>query len=266
MTKAEIDIETKLTELLAAVLDDCKAVREPLEKYLVSNNDRPDVGTRILRIFLNSTNAYDLIEVNTRDQGNLEIKHMERNLDWDFRPWLLQKLSNVKENAKHLATYWVLELDSVSLREDAPMTPAQWLHERVMSGLQVTENYATVVFEEISTKKLRIGARGTIGNVSGPMDLTNHPTIHQLAELFCSVNDDASHHTLWADKDGIVHLDPVIAGTLSARPNVRFTSETFDRGNGYVGQTAAEDEKHVKQWFDWLVGHWQDGSTGYLDY
>jgi hypothetical protein len=98
------------------------------------------------------------------------------------------------------------------------------------------------------------------------MNLNESPTEKQLAELFASVDDDAAHHTLWVGVDGGVHIDRFESFVRFELPDVKFRTETFDRGNGYVGKEAAKDPVYVAKELRWLLGHWKAGSTGYLDY
>jgi hypothetical protein len=47
---------------------------------------------------------------------------------------------------------------------------------------------------------------------------------------------------------------------------MKFRFETFDQGNDYVGEKAAQDEGYVAMLFNQLTRSWASGDTGYIEY
>lgn len=83
----------------------------------------------------------------------------------------------------------------------------------------------------------------------------------EIGQLFAGVDDRASHHVLWVDNHGTVHLDPV----PSSGSSERFRLETFVCGNGYVGPEAASDLVYVSKMRRNLETLWRQGARGYID-
>lgn len=104
------------------------------------------------------------------------------------------------------------------------------------------------------------------------MNMNDNPTTEELTGMVARCDDNAGRHMLWVSNDGAVHLDEVprpltpVGFIREAGLDVRFRFETFAATNGYVGQTAANDQRWIAQLFGWLKTHWQNGDTGYIDY
>ncbi len=93
------------------------------------------------------------------------------------------------------------------------------------------------------------------------MNLDASPDIAELRQLIAQGNDRASHHVLWVDKSGEVHISPVPAdmtrtGFEQAHPEIQIRYETFQKGNEYVGPTAASNDEWVSLLFDQLLAEW----------
>jgi hypothetical protein len=106
------------------------------------------------------------------------------------------------------------------------------------------------------------------------MNLNQNPTKEQLKALFSSCDDAIGHHVLWVAKNGDVALTPLPSeltpvGFDQTNPDLLLRYETFVRGNGYVGQQAAEDEKFVDRIFKSLQSEWatvtENSSQRYVD-
>jgi hypothetical protein len=76
---------------------------------------------------------------------------------------------------------------------------------------------------------------------------------------------------LWLDFQGSVHLTalpPDLTPVGFAEINsytVKFRLETFTRGNGYVGTTAAKDKQWIGRLFTVLDNAWKLDEKGYSD-
>lgn len=102
------------------------------------------------------------------------------------------------------------------------------------------------------------------------MNLNSNPTIADQCALFAAANDSAGHHVLWVDNLGEVHLSCIPTGLSPAgfersQQSMKVRYETFQVGNGYVGQAAAADLSFMGRIFSSLQEHWPSAATG-VDY
>jgi hypothetical protein len=87
------------------------------------------------------------------------------------------------------------------------------------------------------------------------------PTREQLRQLIAQGRDRDGHHLLWVSDTGEVQLslvpaDLTPAGFQQAHPQMRLRYEMFERGNEYVGPSAAADDAWVYRLFESLVREW----------
>ncbi|MFP5234753.1 MAG: hypothetical protein ACLGSD_02535 [Acidobacteriota bacterium] len=103
------------------------------------------------------------------------------------------------------------------------------------------------------------------------MNLKSDPTPQQLMNLLAKQDDNAGHHVIWVGHDGEVHIDLLPrrlnpAGfSAENRSRIKFRLETCDRGNGYVGPSAATDSAWVDQLYGALLRLWEEDYEGYCD-
>lgn len=98
------------------------------------------------------------------------------------------------------------------------------------------------------------------------MNLNNNPTKEQLQDLLRAADDGAGHHILWVDNVGEVRVTLLPTNVTPsswerAFPTTRLRFETFCEGNGYVGPDAADDEDHVRMYFNWILKAWAEGGA-----
>ncbi len=104
------------------------------------------------------------------------------------------------------------------------------------------------------------------------MNLRSGSSEEEFKQLLSNCNDDAGHHLLWVDNNGDVNItqlpkDLSPAGFETAHAaNIRFRLESFQKGNKYVGPSAAEDDKWVKKLFSKINELWQEGFQGYNEF
>lgn len=72
------------------------------------------------------------------------------------------------------------------------------------------------------------------------MNMNKNPTVEELRALVRACDDLASHHVLWVEKNGDVHLsevpkDRTPVGFQEDLPDMQLRYETFEAGNDYVG-------------------------------
>ncbi len=103
------------------------------------------------------------------------------------------------------------------------------------------------------------------------MNLAEKPTIDQLKDIVAHCDDESASHVVWADPRGNVHITPLPqtlapAGWASVhRDNIRFRLETLQRGCGYLGPQAAEDDEWMSRLFEALTKSWETGVRGYTE-
>jgi hypothetical protein len=118
------DISTALTHLLSAILEDCRRIEPALQAYLRVNDERPNINLELLRILSNALSAYGLLEPDKEagefhglprevcsldEPAELEIRHTGQDADWDFKPWLSEKLNRMQTAAKDLVGVWITD-------------------------------------------------------------------------------------------------------------------------------------------------------------
>lgn len=103
------------------------------------------------------------------------------------------------------------------------------------------------------------------------MNLAKNPTIAELKQLIMNCDDMAAHHIVWVDHGGNVNITPLPekfspAGFQTANEDkIKFRLETLNRGNEYVGITAANDGLWVENLYKTLVNLWAQNFKGYCD-
>jgi hypothetical protein len=165
------DISTALTHHLSAILEDCRRIESALQAYLKASDERPNINFEMLRILSNALSAYELLEPDreagefhglpravcvTEEPTPLEVRHVERNAEWDFRPWLCEKLGRLQIAAKGLVGYWLTDPNSVVLHKESPVTARDWLRQSIALYFGELKQKALTVFEEVCSDKLKI--------------------------------------------------------------------------------------------------------------
>ena len=165
------DISTALTHQLSSILEDCRRVEPALQAYLKVNDERPNIHFELLRILSNALSAYALLEPDkesgefhglpraaciAEDSSGLEIRHSERDAEWDFRPWLSDKLNRLQVAAKGLVGTWLTDPSSVLLHKEARVTARDWLRQMIGLYFGELKHKAATVFEEVCSDRLEI--------------------------------------------------------------------------------------------------------------
>lgn len=84
-------------------------------------------------------------------------------------------------------------------------------------------------------------------------------TIKELIELIKS-GDDSKDNQIRVTKAGIIYISQLVGAEDIEELNFRF--ETFDSGNGYVGEDAANDSKYIDVLYRALKMAWNGNKTG----
>lgn len=96
-------------------------------------------------------------------------------------------------------------------------------------------------------------------NLGNPDELT----LENVRE-FIRAGDDSTHTQIRVTEDGIAYLSKTVGS--EGVEGLQFYLETYDPGNGYVGEEAANDDEWVKEVFDTLRNSWRNGARGYIDH
>lgn len=94
-------------------------------------------------------------------------------------------------------------------------------------------------------------------NLNDPNELT----LENVREFIRS--GDATHTQIRATEEGVAYLSKAVGA--QNLEGVRFRFGTFDAGNGYVGEGAANDDDWVNDVYNGLVRVWSSGQRGYID-
>ena len=80
-----------------------------------------------------------------------------------------------------------------------------------------------------------------------------------------SAGDDSHMNQIRVSKSGEVYLSQDIVGAIDI-DDLRFRFETFDAGNGYVGNKAANDRKYIDRLYRTIIANWNNPACGtYID-
>ena len=164
------DISTTLTHKLSAILEDCRRVEPALEAYLKVDETRPNIHFELLRILSNALSAYELLEPDkspgefhglprsaclVEPSSELDIRHTRQDPDWDFRPWLSEKLNRLQTAAKQVVSYWLTDPNSVVLHKEARVTARDWLRQLIALNFGELKQKALTVFEEVCSDRIK---------------------------------------------------------------------------------------------------------------
>lgn len=134
------------------------------------------------------------------------------------------------------------------------------IHEKTLDNTESVKNKETTINEIfITSKKVERHLHKTSFNL-------NNPRKENFVDLVWNCDDMEYNHTLWVNTQGDVFIEPrVNAGEFSDRSDFQFQLETFCCGNGYVGPSAARDDKYIDEMFAVLVRLWKEGAHGYIE-
>jgi hypothetical protein len=148
--------------------------------YLRVNDERPNINFELLGILSNTLSAYGLLEPDKEtgefhglprevcspdEPAELEIRHTEQDADWDFGPWLSEKLNRMQAAAKNLVGVWLTDPSSVLLHKEAAVSARDWLRQMIALHFGELKQKARTVFEEVGSDKLEIKQ---VGKRPGP--------------------------------------------------------------------------------------------------
>lgn len=91
----------------------------------------------------------------------------------------------------------------------------------------------------------------------------NTLTHQELKDLIANADDNYANQ-IRVKENGQVYISTTVGA--EDIEGLRFRFETFDAGNGYVGQKAANDASYVDETYQALKKCWEQGRTGYIDY
>jgi hypothetical protein len=165
------NIEKELTDLSATILETLNKIEPDIINYLKDSVQRPAIDFYLLKIISYSIKANQMIspretigeihgipreftDLNTKP--GFTIKNVDQSSEWDFTPWLKEKLNRLETAAQLLIEEWLKELNDIKLRPDAPMTPAEFIRSGISMNFNEVHRMATTIFEELCNNKLQI--------------------------------------------------------------------------------------------------------------
>ena len=165
------NIEKELTDLSATILETLNKIKPDIVNYLKDSVQRPAIDFQLLKIISCSLKANQIIsprettgeihgiprefnDSNTRP--DLTIKNVNQSSEWDFTPWLKEKLNRLETAAQLLVEEWLKELDDIKLHPKAPMTPAEFIRSGISMHFNEVQRLATTIFEELCNNNIQI--------------------------------------------------------------------------------------------------------------
>ncbi len=94
------------------------------------------------------------------------------------------------------------------------------------------------------------------------MNMNEHPTLEEF-KAFLVQGDGETHHILWLDERGEVHLTPVpdtlspMAWEIVGDNQIRFTLGIFVRAVGLCGTQVPQDDECVRRLYADLIRFWE---------
>lgn len=161
------DKSSDLTHKTAEILEIQKKISEKLEPYLVTETERPDISYELLKMLVI---ADEILEAANPSKTTGEIFGLPKEAvygsksayefsneeSWDFRPWFIEKASNVKNGILITYKYWEMKPSQVKLKENAPMSSAEWIKDGIYGGLNMVKAYAETIFKMIRNDKITV--------------------------------------------------------------------------------------------------------------
>ncbi len=148
----------------AIILTSCKHIEGPLKDYLLKNDERPEISFDLLRIVTYADDLLQMVQpdkvqgefhgvpacaLDTSGKRAIRFRHNDRPSGWDFAAWYGEKATGIKQGARDLVRYWLMDVKDVTLSEMAPVSPREWLREMILMSYRQVQGYARVVFDEI---------------------------------------------------------------------------------------------------------------------
>lgn len=139
------DLQTDLVRRLSALLRVCRRLKDLINLEYDGKHPREEVDSMILRVLSGSLSLYSLVKDQTHK--SIEVRHTKRPPDWDFTPWLEEKLNSLRKSAQYLAADWL---------EDVPESARAFQLEGIQMHLSCLNSYAIAIFEELCSDRLQI--------------------------------------------------------------------------------------------------------------
>jgi len=140
-----------------AIIATSKLIEEKNKYYLKVSMDKPDIASELLTIIMNIEELIEYIDPTKKTgeifglskdvSGGTEVINFIDRRGWDFNPWLLEKMMNIKTGAISLYKYWQKNLEDINLVDNAPCTPQEWLRSGMESNLHNIRVNAEAIYE-----------------------------------------------------------------------------------------------------------------------
>jgi hypothetical protein len=137
--------------LAGVALDACNAAIERARPYLIETDSRPEIDELLQKIDAAAARLLEMVEA-----GGESTLSSSNARGWDFAPWLHEKSSLIREGIEDSRRYFQMDPTTVSLTEEAPMTPKQWINDRILFGLDTAQKGAHAIFSMVFNDEIEI--------------------------------------------------------------------------------------------------------------
>ncbi|OHW62038.1 hypothetical protein EUAN_14860 [Andreesenia angusta] len=87
-------------------------------------------------------------------------------------------------------------------------------------------------------------------------------TPEEFKDLIASA-DDSVDNQIRVTEEGEIYISTIVGDRDT--DGLRFRFETFEAGEGYVGKSAASDDRYLEGMYEDLKQYWYDGSRGLIE-
>ena len=163
------DKSSVIVHKAAGILEIHKRVAGKLEGYPETEKKRPDIAYELLKMLVLADELLECVHPSESAgqihglpkeavAGSRKAYEFSNEIGWDFGPWFQEKAYYLKKGVLDLFMYWDMDPSEVTLVEDAPVTPVQWLKTGLEHGLSGVKAYAETIFNMTYNNKIAVEA------------------------------------------------------------------------------------------------------------
>lgn len=157
------DVEEFFAPKLKQIIEMAEQAGVKAQGYPISTKEKPDISVELLYIVSLSDELMNVIDPDRKSGeyfgmprenivGAQRPRKIQTNDGIDFTPWFAEKIRHIKDGAKDASKHWMVNVEDVYLREDAPFTPEEFVLESITGGLERAKIYAQTVLDMIERK------------------------------------------------------------------------------------------------------------------
>ncbi len=164
------DRESTMLRRLGRILDHCHRIQPDLLGWGLVTPSRPDVSNALLEMLYDADELVQAVN-RDRDAGEwvgmppetivglarpVEVVHADHP-EWDFGPWLGEKLTSLKTAVKTLVRYYCFEVEGGETVWEGH-SQEEFRQDAIQRGLSMVDHYARVVYDQIYSNRLKVDA------------------------------------------------------------------------------------------------------------